>query len=141
MIACHAGNKEQPSEIKKDSTGFELTKAKAFIAAMDSAFTAEIRNGDSIALASHYTSDAEMLLPGRLPIKGKDILATWSRWIRTGSRDVTFVTTDVSGCDDLIVETGFVNTKEDDNTIEKQNYVVVYKKENGEWKLYRDIGN
>lgn len=141
MPACNTGNKEQQAETKADSTVFDMQKAKAFIAGMDSAFSAEIRNGDSMALASHFASDGEMLLPDRSPIKGKEILATWSRWTRTGSRDVTFVTTDISGSGDLIVETGFVNTKEEDNTIEKQNYVIVYKKENGEWKLYRDIGN
>jgi ketosteroid isomerase-like protein len=143
MIACNTAPKEQPvADTKANAVAFDMTKAKAFVDSVNAKFTEEVRNGDSVALASHYSTDAALLFEHSDPIKGKDILAAWGDFVRSGVKDFTFETTDITLDGGLLVETGAYTMKTADNTlIDKGKYLVVWKQENGVWKLFRDMGN
>lgn len=138
IVGCQ---QQQTSDTKPVSVTFDMQKAKSFIDSINTKFTEQIRNGDSVALASHYATDAELLLSNSEPIKGKGILSVWGSAIRSGLKDMTFTTTDLTGCNDFLIETGYFEIKENDNKVNKGKYVVVWKQQNGEWKLYRDIVN
>jgi ketosteroid isomerase-like protein len=118
-----------------------MQKAKSFIDSINTKFSEQIKNGDSMALASHYASDAEVLLSNSEPVRGKDILSTWGSIIRSGVKEMTFTTTDLTGNNDFLIETGYYEIKVNSDQVNKGNYLVVWKQQNGEWKLYRDIGN
>ena len=142
IFACNTGNKEQTADTKSGSTVFDMQKAKSFIDSINVKFTEEFRKGDSVALASHYSTDAEMLPANGETIKGKDILSAWAGMVSMGIKDFTFVTTDLTGSGDLLVETGTYEMRAEDKTLfDKGKYVVVWKQQNGEWKMFRDIGN
>jgi len=141
MLACNSENKES----KGETTGtvvFDLQKEKGFIDSINMKFSEAIKNGDSTWLAGQYSSDAEILLEKSEPIKGKDILAMWGGVSRSETRDWTFTTTDLQGDENFLVETGTYEIKDAGKKLaDKGKYVVVWKKENGQWKLYRDMGN
>ena len=59
-------------------------------------FSEQLASGDSIALASHYWPDAELLLENREVIKGKDILNASGAATRMGIQ-MTFSTTHKRG--------------------------------------------
>lgn len=142
ILACNTASDEQNAAPKAGTTGFDMQKAKSFIDSINAKFTEQIKSGDSVALASHYSADGEMLFANSDPIKGKGILSAWGGMIRSGLTDMTFTTTDITGCNDLLVETGHFEMMEaKSNKVTKGKYVVVWKQQNGEWKLYRDIGN
>jgi ketosteroid isomerase-like protein len=142
LLACNSGGKDQTPDAKPINTGIDMQKARSFIDSINAKFTEEFKKGDSVALASHYSTDAEMLFANSEPIKRKDILSEWGGMLRTGIKDFTFATTDITGSGDLLVETGTYEMKTaDKKLIDKGKYVVVWKQQNGEWKLYRDIGN
>ncbi len=123
-------------------TSFDMQKAKSFIDSVNTRFSQQLRDGDSLALASNYWPDAELLLSNSEPIKGKDIMSAWGATIRMGINDMTFTTTDITGDANFLIETGSYEMKDGDKTlIDRGKYVVVWKQKNGEWKLYRDIGN
>jgi ketosteroid isomerase-like protein len=141
MLACNSPGKEQNQYPKSTSGVFDKQKARAFIDSMNAKWSEQVRNGDSMALASHYSSDAELLMDNSEPIKGKDILSAWGSMLRMGLRDWTFTTTDLQGDENFLVETGSYDIKDvNKKLVDRGKYVVVWKKENGEWKLYRDIG-
>jgi ketosteroid isomerase-like protein len=135
------GCQQQNSNIKSASEEFDMQNAKSFIDSINTKFSEQIKNGDSIALASHYSTDAAILLPKSEPIKGKDILSAWGSMLRAGTEDISFQTIDLAGNDDFLIETGYIITKGSENNINKSKYLVVWKKQNGEWKLYRDMVN
>lgn len=142
MLACNSKNQPPNAEAMTGSTEFDMQKATAFIDSINAAFSAEVKRGDSVALAAHYSPDAELMLSNSESIKGKDILSAWGSMIRMGVKDFRFTTTDITGNAGLLVETGTYEMNGANNTlIDKGKYVVVWKQENGEWKLYRDIGN
>jgi ketosteroid isomerase-like protein len=127
---------------KKTSTTFNKESARSFIDSVNLKFTEQFRAGDSAALASHYWPDAEILLANSEAIKGNDILPAWGSMTRMGVKDFTFSTTDITGDNEFIIETGNYEMKDEKKTlVDKGKYVVVWQQRNGEWKLYRDIGN
>lgn len=123
-------------------TAFDMQKAKSFIDSVNTKFSQQLRDGDSVALASNYWPDAELLLSNSEPIKGKDIMSAWGATIRMGINAMTFTTTDIAGDANFLIETGSYEMKDGNKTlIDRGKYVVVWKQQNGEWKLYRDMGN
>jgi ketosteroid isomerase-like protein len=142
LYSCYTGPEEPHSQDISDSPAFDKQKATKFIDSVNKKFTEYIRKGDSVSLAGLYHSDAELLFSNSEPISGQSILNAWGSIIRMGVKEFTFKTTDITGGGDLLVETGSYEMKTAENTLlDKGKYVVVWKQENGQWKLYRDIGN
>jgi ketosteroid isomerase-like protein len=141
VILISIGCQQQTTDTKPVSEEFNMQEAKSFIDSINTKFSEQIKNGDSMALASHYATDAAILLPKSEPIKGRDILSAWGSMLRAGAEETTFQTIDLIGSNDFLIETGYISTKGSDNSIYKSKYLVVWKKQNGEWKLYRDMIN
>ena len=58
-----------------------------------------------------------------------------------GVKSFTLNAGDITGNADQVVETGTWEMGDGSKTIDKGKYIVVWKKENGNWKLWRDIWN
>ena len=141
---CNDASKNEATTVStSDSTSFDLSKARAFVESDNAKFAEEVKKGDSVAVASHYHSDGQVLMSNSEPVMGKDnIASSWGSMIRMGIKDFKIITTDLVGNNDLMVETGKYEIYGDKNVlVDKGKYVVAWKKENGNWKLYRDIGN
>ncbi|MFL5748793.1 MAG: YybH family protein [Niastella sp.] len=133
-----------PNDKMSDTTApaFDLAKAKEWIESDNKKFEEEMKKGDSNALAAHYGPDAWLMFDNSEPMKGKDITSGWGGAIRAGVKGIKVTTVDLTGNAELLVETGMYEMMGNDNKIlDKGKYVVVWKPENGGWKIYRDIGN
>jgi len=141
LAACtSAPNEKMP--IAKDAPTFDLTKAKTWIESDNAKFVEEFKKGDSAGVASHYGSDAWLMMGGMEPVKKDGIAAAWGHAMRMGVKDVKINTVDVTGNADLLAETGMYEVYGDNNKLlDKGKYVVVWKPENGGWKIFRDISN
>jgi ketosteroid isomerase-like protein len=61
--------------------------------------------------------------------------------IKNDSRNIIYKSTSISIDGEFIIEVGIAEAKDDrGNQKWISKYLVVYKQENGVWKLYRDIG-
>ena len=141
VLIISTGCQQQTTDTKPVIEEFDMQKSKSFIDSINTKFSEQIKNGDSMALASHYASDAAILLSNTEPIRGKDILSAWGSMLRAGSADISFQTIDLTGSNDFLIETGYIVTKINEDNINKSKYLVIWKKQNGEWKLYRDMVN
>jgi ketosteroid isomerase-like protein len=131
---------QQNADTKSGSEKTDLQKTRSIIEDLDKQFSKDFYNGDSLALANYYSSDAKF---GSL--KGKEILSAWGRMVRNSIKDDTrnllFTTTAFTGDSVYMVELGIYEERDDNNNLKnKGRYLVVWKQENGEWKIYRDIG-
>ncbi len=132
------------SENRADSTtqSFNMSAARKTIDDINQRFEEAVRKADSATLGSLYTSDAMVMPANSEPIKGNDIPGMWGSALRMGIKDAKITTTDLQGNADLLAETGTYEMFGDKNkTLDKGKYVVVWKQENGQWKIYRDIWN
>ena len=130
----------QTTKVNQEPSAIDLEKAKIIIDSLDKQFSKDYLNGDSIALAGHYTNDAKF---GSL--KGKDILSYWGKSIRNSiknnTRNLIFTTTALTGDSEFLVELGIYKKRDDEGNLKGTGkYLVVWKQEDGEWKIYRDIG-
>ncbi|MEJ7740856.1 MAG: DUF4440 domain-containing protein [Chitinophagaceae bacterium] len=143
LVACNdASNNETATMSTNDSSSFDLSKTRADIEADNAKFMDEIKRGDSAALAEHYHSEGQVLMSNSEPVMRRDISSAWGSIIRMGVKELKITTTDVVGNKDLLVETGVYEDYGDKNAIiDKGKYIVAWRKENGNWKIYRDISN
>lgn len=94
-----------------------------------------LQKSDSIALGEMYTIDAEIIpsTAGR-----ENIIKAFGSMIRD-SITGKFETTDLWGNDQLIVEEGKgVWYNKNNQVASRGKYLLVWKKDNGEWKILRD---
>jgi uncharacterized protein (TIGR02246 family) len=98
---------------------------------------------DAIAIAGLYHKDARVFPPNREVVKGREAIENFWRSEMTPSvKGFVVDTVDTDKEDDLGIETGTYEVKgPDDATLDKGKYVVVWKKDDGKWKMYRDIWN
>jgi ketosteroid isomerase-like protein len=140
VLAATGCQQQQNADTESLPITFDMQKASKIIESIDKQFSKDFYNGDSVALAGHYASNAQF---GSL--KGKEILSYWGRSIRNSiknnTRNLLFTTTALTGDSEFLVELGIYEIKDDKNNPKgKGKYLVVWKQENGKWKIYRDIG-
>jgi ketosteroid isomerase-like protein len=144
FTSCENAATDKTAENTGDTTAasFDLGKAREWIESDNAKFMEEVKKGDSNALAAHYASDAWLMFNNMEPMKGNDIAKAWGGGIRSGMKELKVTTQDLVGNADLLAETGmFEVIGEGNKTLDKGKYVVIWKPENGGWKIYRDIGN
>ena len=120
--------------------------ARAAIEREGKAFTDAFDRGDVAAVAKLYAEDAIAFPPDGDMVKGRAAIeAMWKGVRDTGAKSLDFDVIDVKSSGNLAAETGFatlhVQTAGTAEAAVKVKYVVVWKKEGGSWKLYRDIWN
>ena len=145
MLFASCGNQTtaENTSAKKDSTTFDITAVKAAIADANKAFSEAVVKGDSVAIADLYTSDANMLPPNMPKAENREgILGMAGGFARMGIKSFSLESTDVYGNPDMVVEEGKYTVGDDKGkALDEGKYIVLWKQENGKWKLYRDIWN
>ena len=140
FLCCNSVLLSQTAQKNSELSDDELLKAGTKIENINKQFSKDFMNGDSLALASHYAKDGQFV-----NAKGKDIISTWGALIRSyakkNSKTLVFHTIFLNGDSQYLVEYGsYENIDDNKNVLRSGKYVVVWKMESGEWKIYRDWG-
>ena len=121
---------------------FDLEKARAAITAANQKFMDALGRGDSAPTASVYHSEGVILVPNMEPVSGNGIIAFHSGGIKAGISRIVVATTELWGDDSNVFEMGTYELLGKDKAVmDKGKYMVVWRQENGEWKMYRDMWN
>ncbi len=117
--------------------------ARDAIEAANKQFESAHVRGDAAALAAQYTEGAQLLWEDRPIISGrKNIEAEWARDMGGPGRKAKLTTLEVEQAGDLAYEVGkFLVTAPDGKVVYDGKYICIWKREKGEWKIHRDIGN
>lgn len=95
---------------------------------------------DSAAIASMYSSEARLLPPNEPPVEGRDNIKNFWQGLIDGGLTAKLVTDEVHDMGDVAAEVGTFNiVRTDGKEIDKGKYIVLWIKENGKWKLHRDM--
>jgi uncharacterized protein (TIGR02246 family) len=99
------------------------------------------KRGDATALANFYTSEAQLLPANSDFVQGAAAIRTfWQSAIDTGLTGASLETIEVEGHGDTAIEIGRYRLLAADDVVADQGkYIVVWKNDNGAWKLHRDI--
>ena len=121
---------------------FNLTTAKAEIVEANKAFMNLFSAIDSVGLSNLYTQNAKFMMNGAPAISGREnIQSTMSAIMNSGVSSVNLTTIDVWGTENLITEEGELSLFVGEDEVDQGKYIVLWKKEDGKWKLFRDIFN
>jgi uncharacterized protein (TIGR02246 family) len=113
------------------------------IAAAVEAFMAAFNRGDAAGVAALYTEDGQLLPPNAGFMKGRQaIQAFWQGGMDMGLKAAKIEIVEVEGHGDTAIEVStYTLYGEGGQALDEGKYIVIWKKEGGQWKLHRDIFN
>lgn len=141
LFSCN-GSGTQISNDAKAGAAFDLPTVKHAIDSNNHSFSTMLAKGDSIGISNLYALDAKFMDAGAPAVVGRTaIKSLMSGFIKSGASRVDFKTIDVFGCDSLVAEEGELKLYAGAKEIAEDKYIVLWKKEEGSWKIFRDISN
>lgn len=103
---------------------------------------ADLARGDAAAIGTRYAKGAKLMPPNADFQKGKHIAHFWQGAIDRGIKSGALKTQEVEVHGATAIEVGTYVLKGAGKTrLDTGKYIVVWKKEGRDWKLYRDIFN
>jgi len=142
FIACN--DKEEVDKKDDIRPTFDIAGAKKIIDSLNVVFGSMVSKGDSVGLASLYTSDAKLMVPNMPTASGRSSIqsAFAGLFAEMGTPGLTLTTSDIWGTEELITEVGtYTMTDKAGKQVDKGKYIDLWKMEDGKWKLHRDIFN
>ena len=99
--------------------------------------------GDAEKVAGFYTANCRFLPDNSDPVDGRaNVQELLQSMMDGGVSSVELITWEVEDCGDTAVEVGQVVMRGDaDELIDDGKFIVIWKKEEGGWRLHRDIVN
>jgi uncharacterized protein (TIGR02246 family) len=109
------------------------------VAEFESAFA----KADATALANFYTDNGMVLPPGSDLVQGTaEIRQLWQELLNQGIKNIKLEVLEVEQLGDTAIEVGkAILYGENDQVVDKGKYMVVWKQQNEQWKIHRDIFN
>lgn len=141
FIGCNNSGDSKSKEDKESMSTFNLEEAKKGVEKSTTDFTEAFAKGDAKSAASFYTNDA-VFMPHNSPIvTGRDsIELALAGFIKTGFTNLNIESTWAESCGDYFLSTGKW-TLSDGKTTMIGKSLIVWKKEDGIWKQYKDMIN
>lgn len=117
------------------------SEAAIAIEAVNQRFEAAMVAGSASGLTAIYTADGKLLPPNTPIIQGHDnIHAYWESILEQGIGSADLETLELDELGETAIEVGsFVMKTTEGSLADTGKYVVVWKKEQGQWKYHRDI--
>lgn len=120
--------------------------AREAIEGANRVFLAAFVAGDPAKMASIYATDAVVFPPGGERVNGREAIAQfWQGFLKNGFKNLVLNTLEVESQGDLAYESGefSFDVPEKGGKLAKAagKYVVVWKRLQGGWQIYRDIWN
>jgi ketosteroid isomerase-like protein len=141
LIACQ--NEEGDNDAEAMAMVDTAAEAEA-IMALDREWSSAAEEGDLESVMSIHAADAIQMPPNAAPVVGAEALrAAWEGMINTDGLSVSWEPTAafVSASGDMAWDYGTATLTSPDGTTTPMKYLVVWKRENGEWKVAADIFN
>ncbi|MBS9522796.1 SgcJ/EcaC family oxidoreductase [Litoribacter alkaliphilus] len=106
-------------------------------------FMETFRKGDAQGIGNLYTEEGQVLPQNGMTAKGRNAISEfWKGAMNTGIKSIEMNLEEVERHGDTAIEVSNAKLFDENNQlIDQVKYIVIWKKENGEWKLHRDIFN
>ena len=142
-MGCSNSNKNTIDNTKNKEQAFDLTEIKKTIEEKNNQFTKAHITRDTAFLNNIFTKDAKVFAPNSEVVIGRSAIAAvnW-QWVNFGIKEFREDIISLYGNEDYLISEGsyyLIYGKE--NTLDKGKYLNVWKKEDGEWKIFSNIWN
>lgn len=114
----------------------------ATISSNNQKLCAELAAGNAAGVAAFYAKGAQLMPTNADFIAGDALASWWQGAIDMGVKDGSLTSISVEVHGDTAIEVGRYRLLGDDKVeLDQGKYLVVWRKEGGDWKLYLDIFN
>lgn len=136
--SCNEGDR---LDIERSASAFDIKQGEASVKQSNKNFMKAFETSDSNAVANCYTNDAKAMVANRPSIEGKDsIRHFFAGAMKNGVRDFDLKTIKIWGDSTILAEEGvYKYSDKNGKQLDKGSYIVLWKLESGNWKMYRDI--
>ena len=119
------------------------SELRGAIAAANESFMATFKRGDAAGLAALYTENGQVLPPNSDSVTGRQAIQMfWQAVMDMGIKEAKLEIVEVEGHGDTAIEVSIFSLMgEGGQVLDKGKYIVIWKQEDGQWKLHRDIFN
>ncbi len=128
---------------KNNASTFDVTAMKKIIEEKNAQFAKAFTTGDSVTMVDCYAKDGKLFPPNTGVAIGRTAIGTLvSEYMKFGIKEFRDEITALYGNDDNLIEEGnYFMGDGKGNTIDKGKYIVIWRKVDGDWKMYSDIFN
>jgi len=125
------------------SVAAQQSDVRAAIEAGNKQFLAALSRGDGAGMAAVYGTNAQVFPPNSDIVSGRQAIQKfWQDVVNSGVKGATLTTLEAEGQGDTAYEVGtYTLTGEAGKVLDTGKYVTIWKREQGQWKLHRDIWN
>lgn len=138
LFSCNEGDRRS---IENSASAFDIKQAEASIAQSNQSFMKSFKAGDSIGVSNCYTTDAKTMAANMPPVIGRDDIKHFiSETMNHGIKFFDISTVKVWGDSSMVAEEGTYKISDStEKQVDKGKYIVLWKPEAGNWKMFRDI--
>ncbi|MEO6548227.1 MAG: nuclear transport factor 2 family protein [Ferruginibacter sp.] len=132
-------NYVKPTEPETSTTALE--EAKTIIARSNIVYWQAFAKNDAALFIDRYAADACIMLPNAPSMCGQNAAAAFfaAAYKLMGIRNGKFTTTEVFGNSEYVTENGLFELRDSaNNLIDNGKYLVLWKKTEQSWKMFRD---
>ena len=137
LVGCAAqeGGTTGGAEVDQD-------QVRQAIEAQNARFERYVENQQFDSLTAIYTANGQLMAPNAPTASGENIVGAFESIAQMGVSSINLQTMEVEAAQDFAYEVGNY-TLQTESGMEADNgkYIVIWKQEDGEWKLHRDIFN
>ncbi|MEO6812353.1 MAG: hypothetical protein ABI172_00365 [Ginsengibacter sp.] len=138
LFACNENDK---LDIERSASAFDIKQGEASIKQSNLHFMKSFRINDSVEVANCFTTNAKLMIADMPAIEGRDNIKHFiTLAMSKGITNFELKTIKIWGDSSILAEEGaYKFLDHDDNQLDKGKYIVLWKQEAGNWKMFRDI--
>lgn len=137
MYSCSEQDKK---EIIESASSFDIKQGEASILQANQRLIKSFKENDSLKAVSCFAQDARLMIAGRPSIEGTPAIVSYvSDLMDSGINKLDLKTEKIWGDSSIIAEEGTYKMSHDDLLVDKGKYIVLWKPEAGNWKIFRDM--
>jgi len=139
--SCNNSDKSVEKDVEVTGTVFDLAKEKQELQKSFNGVMKALASGDAKAVANYYTEDGIFMPHNSQIFTGRaEIEKAFEGFIAGGFTDLDVESTWAEGCGDFLLDTEQWTLSNGKDTLIGKS-LVIWKKEDGMWKMYKDMIN
>ena len=143
IISCGTNNSASTATHEDSAPTFDVNAMRKIIDEKNNQFTKAHITGDTAFLNNIFTVDGKVFAPNSDVVVGRSAIAAVNlEYINFGIKEFREETTALYGNEEYLINEGkYFMSYGKDNTSEKGKFINIWKKVDGNWKLYSNIWN
>ncbi|MEO6948977.1 MAG: nuclear transport factor 2 family protein [Ginsengibacter sp.] len=133
-------NQEDKMEIEKSASAFDIKQGEASIKQSNQRYMKAFKTSDSVEVSNCFSKEGRLMIADTPAIEGRDdIMEYFASLMRNGIKGFELKSEKIWGDSSILAEVGTYEMVDSNrNKVDKGKYIVLWKPESGNWKMFRD---